>query len=55
MGHKVSPLKYLITMLNDKNDFLYEYKKLNNEEQEKMKQWGEEEMNHKFKKGKENE
>jgi hypothetical protein len=55
MKQQVTPLKYLITMLSDKSDFLYEYKKLNDKEQEEIKQMASEEMNYKHKEGKENE
>jgi len=55
MEQKITPLKYLITMLHDQGDFLREYKTLDKNGQDELKQWAEEEMEHKLKKGKENE
>ena len=43
-ANDASPIKYLIHKLNDKTDFLREYKSLTKQEQNELKQWAQEEQ-----------
>ena len=40
----LTPMKYLIENLNDNNDFLKEYKGLDNKDKEELKEYAKEEM-----------
>ena len=44
MEFKQSPIGYLKKMLNEKGDFLQEYKRLNESDRLEMKEWAKEEM-----------
>lgn len=44
MSEQITPLKYLINNLNENNDFLKEYKSLDEKDKKELQEYAKEEM-----------